>query len=65
MFGHGETKATCLWLKGLPILFPTNIVTGRYPKVHMMSPSKDRGKLRSVTLQGIADAMSDQWSILI
>jgi site-specific DNA-cytosine methylase len=56
-FGHGETKATCLWLKNLPKLQPTNIVEGREAKVHRMPPSPDRGKLRSKTYQGIADAM--------
>jgi len=60
-FGHGETKATCLWLKNLKLLKPTNIVEGRKPRIHMMSPSKDRGKLRSITYRGIADAMADQW----
>lgn len=60
-FGHGETKATCLWLKNLPKLQPTNIVSGREPKVHRMPPSEDRWKLRSKTYQGIADAMADQW----
>ncbi len=60
-FGHGETKATCLDLKGLPELKPTNIVAGRKTRIHKMSPSKDRGKLRSVTYQGIADAMAEQW----
>lgn len=59
--GHGETKATCLWLKGLPKLKPTNIVEGRKPRVHMMPPSKDRWKLRSETYTGIAKAMADQW----
>lgn len=61
MFGHGETKATCLWLKNLPLLKPTNIVDGRYARVHMMPPSPDRWKERSRTYQGIADAMSEQW----
>jgi hypothetical protein len=61
MFGHGETKATCLWLKNLPPLQPTKIVEGREPKVHWLSPSKDRWKLRSITYQGIADAMAEQW----
>jgi hypothetical protein len=61
MFGHGETKATCLWLKNLPSLQPTKIVEGREPKIHYMSPSKDRWKLRSITYQGIADAMAEQW----
>lgn len=59
-FGHGETKATCLWLKNLPKLKPTNIVPGREPKVWMMS-GKDRWKNRSRTYQGVADAMADQW----
>ncbi len=60
-FGHGETKATCLWLKGLPKLKPTNIVDGRESRIHKMPPSEDRGKLRSITYQGIADAMANQW----
>lgn len=60
-FGHGEIKATCLWLKGLPKLTPTNIVDGRQPRVHFASPGPDRWKERSKTLQGIADAMADQW----
>lgn len=60
-FGHGETKATCLWLKGLPKLKPTNIVEGRESKVHKMPPSKDRWKLRSLTYKGIALAMAEQW----
>lgn len=60
-FGHGETKATCLWLKGLPKLKPTNIVSGREQRIHKMPPSKDRWKLRSITYQGIADAMAEQW----
>jgi site-specific DNA-cytosine methylase len=60
-FGHGETKATCLWLKGLPILKPTNIVEGREAKVHRMPPSPDRWKERSRTYQGIAQAMAQQW----
>lgn len=61
-FGHGETKATCLWLKNLPLLKPTNIVDGRHPRVHHESPGEDRWKRRSRTLQGIADAMADQWN---
>ena len=61
-FGHGETKATCLWLKGLPKLKPTNIVEGREQRVHKMAPSKDRGKLRSITYKGIAEAMAEQWT---
>lgn len=60
-FGHGETKATCLWLKNLPKLIPTNIVPGREARVHKMPPSKDRWKLRSKTYKGIADAMAEQW----
>ena len=60
-FGHGETKATCLWLKGLPKLMPTNVVDGREARVHRMPPSKDRWKERSRTYQGIADAMAQQW----
>lgn len=60
-FGHGETKATCLWLKGLPKLAPTDIVDGREARVHKMPPSADRWKLRSTTYQGIADAMANQW----
>ena len=60
-FGHGETKATCLWLKGLPLLAPTNIVDGREAKVHRMPPSPDRWKLRSTTYEGIANAMAAQW----
>jgi site-specific DNA-cytosine methylase len=61
MFGHGETKATCLWLKGLPKLKPTEVVEGREARVHKMPPSPDRWKLRSTTYQGIADAMATQW----
>ena len=60
-FGHGETKATCLWLKGLPKLIPTNIVAGRQSRIHRMSPSEDRAQLRSKTYEGIAQAMADQW----
>ena len=60
-FGHGETKATCLWLKNLPKLTPTNIVEGREAKVHRMPPGPDRWKERSRTYQGIADAMAAQW----
>ena len=64
MFGHGETKATSLWLKGLPKLIPTNIVEGREQRIHKMPPSADRWKLRSVTFQGIAQALADQWGKL-
>lgn len=60
-FGHGETKATCLWLNGLPKLEHTKIVEGRKPKVHYASPGPDRWKKRSITYQGIADAMAEQW----
>jgi site-specific DNA-cytosine methylase len=63
-FGHGETKATCLWLKGLPKLTPTNIVEGRTPRVHHASPGPDRWKERSRTLLGIAQAMAEQWGTL-
>ena len=61
MFGHGETKATCLWLKGLPALKPTNIVDGREARIHRLPPSPDRWKIRSATYAGIAAAMADQW----
>lgn len=60
-FGHGEIKATCLWLKNLPLLKPTNIVEGRKPRVHHESPGPDRWKNRSRTLPGLAEAMADQW----
>lgn len=60
-FGHGETKATCLWLKNLPKLKPTNIVEGREARVHRMPPGPNRWKERSRTFQGVADAMADQW----
>ena len=63
-FGHGETKATCLWLKGLPPLKPTKIVDGRTPRVHHASPGPDRWKERSRTLPGIAAAMAEQWGSL-
>ena len=62
-FGHGETKATCLWLKGLPKLQPTNIVEGREARIHRMPPSPDRWKLRSITFPGIAQAMAAQWTV--
>lgn len=62
-FGHGETKATCLWLKNLPKLIPTNIVEGREARVHRMPPGPDRWKERSRTFKGIADAMARQWGI--
>lgn len=60
-FGHGETKATCLWLKNLPLLKPTNIVEGRDNRVHKESPSPERWKNRSRTLTGIAEAIAHQW----
>jgi len=60
-FGHGETKATCLWLKGLPCLTPTDVVEGREARIHKMPPSKDRWKERSKTFSGIAQAMATQW----
>lgn len=62
-YGHGETKATCLWLKNLPLLKPTNIVDGREARVHKEPPSRDRWKNRSRTYQGIADAMAEQWGV--
>ena len=62
-FGHGETKATCLWLKDLPLLKPTNIVDGRNGRVWKETPSVERAKNRSRTYQGIADAMAAQWGL--
>jgi hypothetical protein len=64
-FGHGETKATCLWLKNLPKLVPTNIVEGREARIHKMPPGPDRWKERSRTFQGIADAMAAQWGAVL
>lgn len=64
MFGHGETKATCLWLKGLPKLVPTNIVSDRFHRIHMMPGNKNQARNRSRTYTGIADAMADQWGVL-
>jgi hypothetical protein len=64
MFGHGETKKTCLWLKNLPHLIPTNIVEGREPRVHTMRPGPNRWKERSRTYSGIAIAMAEQWGSL-
>jgi hypothetical protein len=61
MFGHGETKATCLWLKNLPLLTPTNIVEGREARIHKMPPGPDRWKERSRTLEGVANAFAAQW----
>ena len=60
-YGHGETKATCLWLKGLPLLTPTNVVDGREARVHRMSAGPNRWRERSRTLPGIAAAMAAQW----
>jgi site-specific DNA-cytosine methylase len=60
-FGHGETKATCIWLAGLPLLKPTKIVERRAPRVHYASPGPDRWKDRSRTLPGIAAAFAEQW----
>ena len=60
-YGHGEVKATCLWLKNLPRLKPTNCVDGREERVHRMPPGPDRWKDRSRTFEGIASAMGDQW----
>ena len=59
--GHGETKATCLWLKGLPLLTPSNVVSGREARIHNMSPGPNRWRERSRTLPGSAAAMADQW----
>lgn len=61
-FGHGETKATCLWLIGLPCLTPANIVDGREQRIWKLPPTADRGKLRSKTYSGIARAMAGQWT---
>lgn len=64
-FGHGETKATCLWLKNLPPLMATSVSTGREHRVARMAPGPNRWKERSRTLQGVAEAMADQWGALI
>lgn len=64
MFGEGEQKTTCLWLKNLPLLVPTDIVEGREQRIWKMGPSEDRGHLRSLTYQGIANAMAEQWGAL-
>lgn len=61
MFGHGETKATCLWLKGLPKLRATNVVEGREQRIWKMPPSETRSRDRSRTYPGIAEAMAEQW----
>lgn len=60
-FGHGETKATCLWLKGLPKLEPTDVVEGREQRIWRLPPSEDRARERSVTFPGLAKAMAEQW----
>lgn len=62
MFGHGETKATCLWLRNVPPLMASGLVAGRVPRVHYMAPGPNRQRERSRTYQGIADAMAAQWS---
>jgi len=64
-FGHGETKATCLWLKGLPKLKPTQIVAGRENRVWKMGPSRERSKNRAKTFPGVAKAMAEQWGELV
>jgi hypothetical protein len=72
MFGHRETKATCLWLKNLPLLLPTDVVgpphteqeRKEFAVVHRMAPGPNRARDRSKTYQGIADAMADQWGTL-
>ena len=63
--GHGETKATCLWLKGLPVIKPTNVVDGREQRVWKMPPSPQRSIMRRKTYTGIAKAMAEQWAGLV
>ncbi len=63
-FGHGEVKRTCLWLKNLPKLTPTNVVDGREPRVWKLPPGPDRWKERSKTFPGIAAAMAEQWGAI-
>lgn len=63
-FGHGESKATCLWLKGLPKLVPTDIVEGREQRIWKMAPGPERAKMRSKTFPGIARAIAEQWGRL-
>jgi hypothetical protein len=63
-FGHGETKATCLWLENLPLLVPTDIVNGREQRLHRLPPGPERAKLRSKTYPGIAKAIATQWSTI-
>lgn len=65
MFGHGETKATCLWLKGLPKLIATDVVEGREQRLHYLPKTKDRAEIRSKTFPGIAKAIATQWSEFI
>ena len=65
MFGHGEVKATCLWLKNLPRLWPTYHVPGRDDRLHRLPPSPERAKLRSKTFEGVSRAMADQWGQLL
>jgi site-specific DNA-cytosine methylase len=60
-FGHPETKATCLWLKNLPLLRPTKVIEGREQRVHRLPPGPDRWRERSRTFEGIAAAMAEQW----
>lgn len=64
-FGHGETKATCLWLTGLPLLKPTHLVPGRRPRIHFEPPGPHRSRNRSRTYPGIATAMAKQWGVLL
>lgn len=64
-FGHGETKATCLWLRRVPPLVPTRVVHGREPRVHHEAPGPDRWKKRSITYPGIAEAMAEQWGAVL
>ncbi len=64
MFGHPESKATCLWLRGLPLLVPSRLVEGREPRCWKLPPSTNRAQLRSKTYPGIAEAMAQQWSNL-
>ena len=63
-FGHGETKATCLWLKGLQPLVPTNVVSGRADRIHKMPPGPNRWRERSRTYDGVGDAMALQWGFV-
>lgn len=65
MFGHGETKATCLWLKNLPLLKPTNIVEGREARVWREPPSPNRWKNRSRTFEGVGKALAEQWTPIL